>query len=479
MFGRALFHTFVRYAPFIDILVNLSIFYFGSIFIKTQLIGNRSHTDFPTFESNFNLFLISIIYAILWMFNSYNAGYYRFKRVRLVIDEFFAVLPITINTFLELIAIYILLGGILWNDYSFFHRRFFIYSITLQFVIFLYYQYIVIRIYSLMHKKGYNIKLLMFAGINKNSLKVCEKISQNPFWGYKTIGFLDDDPKKAEEFGVANKYFGDISKIEALYFNQQFERLFCCLPVAEYDKTIELIKVCEKNNIDLHIVPDLFYFLTSKSSLNTLDGIPIITLYAPPLSGFGAAAKRTMDIFFSFFGLMAISPLLVLIAVLVKMSSKGPVFYKQERMGLDNLPFQMFKFRTMFTDAEQATGPKWADKNDPRVTKLGAFLRKTSLDELPQLFNVLAGDMSLVGPRPERPFFVQKFKEEIKNYMHRHRVKAGITGWAQVNGLRGSSTSLEQRIEYDLYYIENWSIWFDIKILFKTIMVVWNDKNAY
>jgi len=189
--------------------------------------------------------------------------------------------------------------------------------------------------------------------------------------------------------------------------------------------------------------------------------------------------KRIMDFTLSLIGLIALSPLFLLLAAAVKFSSKGPVFYSQERVGLDNKPFMMYKFRSMYTDSEFHSGPKWADKNDPRCTRIGAILRKTSLDELPQLFNVLKGDMSLVGPRPERPFFVQKFKEEIKDYMKRHRVKAGITGWAQVNGLRGSSTSLQQRIQYDLYYIENWSLIFDIKILFKTIMVVWNDRNAY
>ena len=473
MFKRTLFHLFIKFAPLIDALVNFSIFYFGSILIKSQSVGKTG------IESSLIVFILALIYSLVWMFNSFNEGYYRFKRVRLIIDELFIILPITIKTYLELVAVYTLLGGIFWNDYSFFHRRFFIYSLMLQTLIFLYYQYTIIRIYSLLHEKGYNIKHLMIAGINENSLKMSRIISENPFWGYNIVGYLDAAPVNAAKHAIGDKYFGNYEDIEKLYFDKKFDRIVCCLPTKEYEETKKIIRICEKNNIDIHIVPDIFYFITSNSSINNLEGVPIISLYEPPLAGIGATMKRIMDFVLSFAGIIVLSPLLITISAIVKYGSKGPVFYSQERVGLDNQPFMMYKFRSMYTDSEFQSGPKWADKNDPRCTKIGAFLRKTSLDELPQLFNVLKGDMSLVGPRPERPFFVQKFKEEIKDYMKRHRVKAGITGWAQVNGLRGSSTSLEQRIEYDLYYIENWSLWFDIKILFKTIMVVWNDKNAY
>ncbi len=473
MFRRAIFHLFIKYAPVIDALVNFSIFYFGSIVIKTHFTGQAG------VESNLIVLILSVIYSILWMFNSFGEGYYRFKRVRQLIDEFFIMLPITIKTYLELIAIYTLLGGIFWNDYTFFHRRFFIYSLISQSLVFLYYQYTLIRIYALLHNKGYNIKHLMIAGINENSLKISGLVTQNPMWGYNVAGYLDGDNENAVRHEVQDLYCGGYDQIEALYFEKKFDRLICCLPAKEYDETQKIIRTCEKNNIDLHIVPDIFYFITSNSSVNNLEGIPIISLYEPPLAGVGGLMKRVMDFTLSLIGLIILSPLFLLLSALVKFSSKGPVFYSQERVGLDNQPFMMYKFRSMYSDSEFQSGPKWADKNDPRCTKIGAFMRKTSLDELPQLLNVLKGDMSLVGPRPERPFFVQKFKEEIKDYMKRHRVKAGITGWAQVNGLRGSSTSLEQRIQYDLYYIENWSLIFDIKILFKTVMVVWNDKNAY
>jgi len=473
MFKRAIFHLFIRYAPAIDALINLSIFYFGSIVIKTHFTGQAG------VESNLIVLILSVVYSLLWMFNSFGEGYYRFKRVRQLVDEFFIMLPVTIKTYLELIAIYTLLGGIFWNDYSFFHRRFFIYSIVVQSVVFLYYQYTLIRIYALLHNKGYNIKHIMIAGVNENSVKLSDVITQNPLWGYNVVGYLDRGPENAVKYGIEKLYCGGFENIEKMYFDKKFDRIICCLPTKDYDETQKIIRICEKNNIDIHIVPDIFYFITSNSSINNMEGIPVISLYDPPLAGMGGFMKRAMDLILSFLGLIVLSPLLLLLAALVKWGSKGPIFYSQERVGLDNRPFMMYKFRSMYTDSEFQSGPKWADKNDPRCTRIGAILRKTSLDELPQLFNVLKGDMSLVGPRPERPFFVQKFKEEIKDYMKRHRVKAGITGWAQVNGLRGSSTSLEQRIQYDLYYIENWSLWFDVKILFKTVMVVWNDKNAY
>ncbi|EKD69340.1 MAG: sugar transferase [uncultured bacterium] len=473
MFKRAIFHLFIRYAPAIDALINLSIFYFGSIVIKTHFTGQAG------VESNLIVLILSVVYSLLWMFNSFGEGYYRFKRVRQLVDEFFIMLPVTIKTYLELIAIYTLLGGIFWNDYSFFHRRFFIYSIVVQSVVFLYYQYTLIRIYALLHNKGYNIKHIMIAGVNENSVKLSDVITQNPLWGYNVVGYLDRGPESAVKYGIEKLYCGGFENIEKMYFDKKFDRIICCLPTKDYDETQKIIRICEKNNIDIHIVPDIFYFITSNSSINNMEGIPVISLYDPPLAGMGGFMKRAMDLILSFLGLIVLSPLLLLLAALVKWGSKGPIFYSQERVGLDNRPFMMYKFRSMYTDSEFQSGPKWADKNDPRCTRIGAILRKTSLDELPQLFNVLKGDMSLVGPRPERPFFVQKFKEEIKDYMKRHRVKAGITGWAQVNGLRGSSTSLEQRIQYDLYYIENWSLWFDVKILFKTVMVVWNDKNAY
>jgi Undecaprenyl-phosphate glucose phosphotransferase len=240
----------------------------------------------------------------------------------------------------------------------------------------------------------------------------------------------------------------------------------------------QMIDRLKDETIDIHIVPDYSGYLAIGATVDRFEGIPLIQLNESPLLGYRAWQKRALDVFCAALGLMLLSPILILIASLVKITSRGPVLFRQERMGLDGRTFKMLKFRSMRTDAEDETGAVWAKKNDARRTPIGGFLRSTSLDELPQLWNVFVGDMSLVGPRPERPVFVSKFRYEIPNYMLRHKVKTGITGWAQVQGWRGD-TSLERRIECDLYYIRNWSLWLDVKILFLTVFKGFVNKNAY
>ncbi len=239
----------------------------------------------------------------------------------------------------------------------------------------------------------------------------------------------------------------------------------------------ELEKIADQVN-DIRILPDIKRFSRMSPGIELIDHIPVISIHESPLSGFNCVLKRGLDILGASFALILLSPVMLLISVLVPFSSRGPVLYKQERMGLDGVRFKCLKFRSMPINAEQSTGAVWAKPNDQRATPLGSFLRRTSLDELPQFLNVLRGDMSLVGPRPERPVFVDKFRKEVPGYMLRHKVKTGITGWAQVNGWRGS-TSIEKRIECDLFYIQNWSLWLDIKILFLTLDEVIRGRNAY
>jgi Undecaprenyl-phosphate glucose phosphotransferase len=222
----------------------------------------------------------------------------------------------------------------------------------------------------------------------------------------------------------------------------------------------------------------LMQYMSLRAGVEELDGIPIVNLRETPIQGWNSVIKRGFDIVFSLLFLIVSAPIMAVLALLIKLTSPGPVLYNQKRMGLDGHLFNMYKFRSMHVDAERQTGPIWAKKRDSRRTRLGAFMRSTSLDEFPQLVNVLKGDMSLVGPRPERPPFVQKFRENIPKYMLRHKVKSGITGWAQINGWRGN-TSIEKRIEYDLYYIQNWSIWFDLKILIMTLWKGMINKHAY
>jgi len=229
---------------------------------------------------------------------------------------------------------------------------------------------------------------------------------------------------------------------------------------------------------EIKILPDITRFTKLNPGIELIEGIPLISVHESPLAGSNLMAKRLMDLGGAAVALLLFSPIMVMVAVAIKLTSKGPIFYQQERMGLDGSSFQCLKFRSMPVDVEQHTGAVWAKAGDNRATPLGNFLRRTSLDELPQFINVLMGEMSLVGPRPERPVFVKQFRQEISGYMLRHKVKTGMTGWAQVNGWRGS-TSIEKRIECDLYYIQNWSIWLDIKILFMTVDEVLRGKNAY
>jgi Undecaprenyl-phosphate glucose phosphotransferase len=230
-----------------------------------------------------------------------------------------------------------------------------------------------------------------------------------------------------------------------------------------------IVEATNREGVDVHVVPDLLQFIALRARLENLDGVPIISLNDVPLRGFNSILKRLIDAGLSAAGLLALSPIITIVALLIKRGSPGPVFYTQERMGLDGKAFHVYKFRSMYVGAEDDTGPIWARDDDPRCTPVGKWLRKLDLDELPQLWNVLRGDMSIVGPRPERPYFVEQFKHRIPQYMLRHKVKAGITGWAQVNGWRGN-TSLEKRIEYDLYYIENWSVGLDLKIMWLTLI---------
>jgi Undecaprenyl-phosphate glucose phosphotransferase len=241
---------------------------------------------------------------------------------------------------------------------------------------------------------------------------------------------------------------------------------------------LALLDSTTREIVDVKVVPDLLQVIALRARLEDLDGIPVINVNDVPLQGFNSALKRATDVAISTVALLILAVPIAILAVLVKLTSRGDVFYRQERMGLTGRSFTILKFRSMYDDAERYTGPVWATADDPRVTPLGRFLRRSNLDELPQLWNVLKGDMSIVGPRPERPHFVEQFKHRIPQYMLRHKVKAGLTGWAQVNGWRGN-TPLEKRIEYDLYYIENWSVRLDLKIMWLTLVRGFFHKHAY
>jgi Undecaprenyl-phosphate glucose phosphotransferase len=317
-------------------------------------------------------------------------------------------------------------------------------------------------------KAGIGLKRILIAGAGELGRLVAEKILQHAELGYQIVGFVDDRAG-GDHLGYRGlPLLGTLDDAAEIVRQEKVDHLYVALPLDEHVKMLDLIEDTSREMVDVKVVPDLLQFLALRARLEDLDGVPIINIHDVPLQGFNAVLKRTIDLAIS--GVSSLILLLpcALIAAIIRWTSPGPVFYRQERMGLDGRPFWVYKFRSMRADAEEVTGPIWARDNDPRCTPFGRILRRWDLDELPQIWNVLKGDMSIVGPRPERPFFVNQFKHRFPQYMLRHKVKAGITGWAQVNGWRGN-TSLEKRIEFDLYYIENWSVSLDLKIMWMTL----------
>ena len=320
--------------------------------------------------------------------------------------------------------------------------------------------------------------LYILIGYSRAAEQYIDRIKANPEWGYTIRGILDDNQPRGMEYkGV--KVIGTIENLKIILPQNRLDEIAITLGINEYSKLESIVAMCEKSGVHTKFIPDYNHIIPTKPYTEDLLGLPVINIRHVPLSNtLNRWMKRLMDIFGAIVAIILFSPVMLLAAILVKTTSEGPLIFKQERVGLHNRPFYMYKFRSMVVQDKAAEKGKWTVQNDPRVTPIGKFMRKTSIDELPQLFNVLKGEMSLVGPRPERPFFVEKFKEEIPRYMVKHQVRPGITGWAQINGYRGD-TSIMKRIEYDLYYIENWTIGLDIKILILTFFKGFINKNAY
>ena len=327
-------------------------------------------------------------------------------------------------------------------------------------------------------KKGYNKKYLLLVGYSKSAEEYIRRIRLNPHWGYEVCGILDDRvPAGTLLRGV--KVLGRIANLDVILPENKIMEIAITLPLDEYSKLERIVEKCEKSGVHTQFIPDYNRVIPSRPIMEDVEGLPVINIRNVPLTATeNRFVKRTMDIVGSILMLIIFSPIFLASAIAVKVSSKGPVIYRQERVGLHNSKFIMYKFRTMELQKESEEKKGWTTQNDPRVTKVGRVLRRTSMDELPQLINILKGDLSIVGPRPERPQFVAQFKEEIPRYMVKHQVRPGLTGWAQVNGLRGD-TSIKDRIKFDIYYIENWSVLFDIRIMFMTVFRGLINKNAY
>lgn len=326
-------------------------------------------------------------------------------------------------------------------------------------------------------RSGYNLRHVLIVGEGALARTVAEKIRARPELGFRIRGLLVGDPTTVGQQVDGLSALGTYEQAGELAEALSIDRVFIAIPLEAYGRMEVILRSLEDGTAAVNAVPDLHQFMTLRGGVEEFDGLPLIGLQDSPHYGWSLVGKRAVDLMLSSVALLITGPLLLLLAVIIKLTSTGPVLYRQERMGLDGRTFQMLKFRSMRDEAEEETGPVWAARDDERRTGVGALLRRTSLDELPQLVNVLKGEMSLVGPRPERPVFIEEFRKRFPRYMLRHKVKAGITGWAQVNGWRGD-TSLEKRIECDLFYIENWSLRFDLRILWLSFLKGFVHKNA-
>lgn len=332
-------------------------------------------------------------------------------------------------------------------------------------------------LFNELRRRGVNLKTILVVGAGELGQRVVETIHDHKELGFKVTGLLTRRPEKVGRKVLDVPVVGLFSELDAVLERDPVDQVILALPLEEQPQLREIMDVLALRTVDVKVVPDLFNYVTLRGGLEEFGGLPIISLQGAPLEGWNLIAKRAFDLLVSSVALVLLAPVMLVVALLVKLTSRGPVFYAQERMGMDGHLFKMHKFRTMRVDAEKE-GARFATADDPRRTPIGTFLRKTSIDELPQFWNVFVGDMSLVGPRPERPVFIEEFKKQIPRYHLRHMVKSGITGWAQINGLRGD-TSIKDRIDYDLYYIEHWSLLFDLKILVRTAFGGFLSKNAY
>jgi exopolysaccharide biosynthesis polyprenyl glycosylphosphotransferase len=331
-------------------------------------------------------------------------------------------------------------------------------------------------VWSGLRRVGVGRDRLLVVGAGSVGQDLVARIERRPWLGYQVVGFVDDTSGRVRARGLP--ILGPTHELETIIETHGIHEVLIALPEASRRSLVSLVNQCQREGLSVKVFPDVFQILAGEVQIGDLDGLPLLTMRDVSLRGWRLTLKRFLDIVVSGTVLVAFSPVLLVLAVLVKLDSPGPAFYVQQRVGLDGRPFPMLKFRSMRLDAEQGSGAVWAVRDDPRVTRLGELMRRLSLDELPQFINVLLGHMSVVGPRPERPEFVAQFRQHIPRYMDRHQERAGITGWAQVNGLRGD-TSIEERTKYDIYYVENWSVLLDLKIMAKTVLRMLKDPNAY
>jgi Undecaprenyl-phosphate glucose phosphotransferase len=437
--------------------------YFLRFHAPTELIPRPE--EFVPFA---NYATLTVILMVLWFISLQVSGAYKSWRLENLGTEIFSIIKASLLAFLFVIAGTYFVAR---DDYSRMTLGLFLGLVIFDLII----VRIILRlILRAMRRRGFNQRFVLLVGDEVLCQNVNRRIAARSELGLKVKGCVFVNSASKSDL----KNLGSIKELEKIVLENDINHVVVSLKNEDAALVDGIISSLIDLNVEIRVIPDISQYSILGFEVEEFDGLPILTLNQSPIVGWNAVLKRMSDVIYSAGALLIFSPVMLLIALLVKLSSRGPVFYSQDRMGLDGRTFKMYKFRSMRLDAETQTGAVWASKNDDRTTWIGKLIRKTSLDELPQFFNVLKGDMSCVGPRPERPVFVEKFRKEIPGYMLRHKVKAGITGWAQINGLRGN-TSLEERIEYDLFYITHWSLGFDLRIMFMTLFKGFISPNAY
>jgi len=460
----------------------ISYFYSYGFRFYGYIIPVNPEKGIPSIKSYVFIFpLFLVIHMSLFFFQ----GFYRTRLKRTGIEDFFLI---TLNTIFTIIVVMGFLnylnaysGGpapLFKIDFKLSHAFLGIYFISVIFVL----SFLRNQIYYFMKRRyarGLDLQSVVIVGAGKMGRAIAQKLVKYKDLGFEVKGFLDDEMKKGEIIpeGEGFRVLGPIRDLAHVIEGKNISDVYVALDLNNYPKIIEILKIVNKYVVNVRLIPDMFQLLTLKARIEDLDGFPVISIDEPPMRGFMLFVKRTIDVLASFILLVLLTPLLALTALIIRLDSKGPILFHQERVGLDGRKFMMHKFRTMISGAERKTGPVMSKPGDPRVTGIGRYLRKFSIDELPQIVNVLLGEMSLIGPRPEREVFVEKFREKMPKYMLRHKVKSGMTGWAQVHGLR-QNTDFEKRLEYDFYYIQNWSLLLDLKILWKTVRRGFIDRRA-
>ncbi len=447
------------------IVIAFSLFFAWYIRFQTNLLG-VGVDNWGVGEYLASLIFILVVYTLL----NYFFGLYRPQRTDKISSELKQIVKIN---FIGLLILITTLYIIRIDDYSrYLLAMFAIFSTTFM----IGERFVFRNLLRFMRAKGYNVKHIIVIGAGDLGEKFAKKIKKHDYIGYNIIGFLDDNIPKDQRI-CDSKILGPIKDLEHIILTKPIDMAIIAISSRHYILIEDIVNTLEKYGVKAEIVPDFYRYFSAKPYIDMIDDIPVINIRYVPLDNYlNKFFKRISDIFLAIIGIIVSSPILLITAILVKYSSPGPVIFKQKRIGCNRQEFDIYKFRSMKVQDDKFEKYQWSHEDDPRKTKFGSFIRKTNIDELPQFFNILKGDMSLIGPRPERPFFVEKFRDEIPKYMIKHHVRPGMTGYAQINGYRGN-TSIKKRIDHDIYYVENWNFLLDVKIFFMTFRNFF--KNAY